>query len=81
MRRGFTINSIVFLIISLLTISAWVIFETYHQSNNVQIPFELSRHADTPLPTSFDANVLNKLYSSKDQFYELPESTEQPAQQ
>ena len=73
----FGINSIVFLVIILITAVAWIVFEYYHQSNNIEVPPELLEHESKPLPSSYDAATLQELYQSKDKFYESESSSQE----
>jgi hypothetical protein len=75
MRFRFTINTITFLVLCLVTVIAWIGFEYYHRQNNFEVGADLIKNASTPLPTSFDTITLKKLYTGKDNFYEVQEQT------
>jgi hypothetical protein len=66
----FGLNTVVFLVIITLTIVAWVGFEIYHRQNDLDIPPEITKQTQNPLPDSFDAETLKKLYLGKNNFYE-----------
>lgn len=70
----FELNTIVFLVLIVITILAWVGFEFYHQTSSGEISPELRAQAATPIDDSFDKETLQKLYKNKDKFYESTDS-------
>jgi hypothetical protein len=73
----FTISWIIFLVLILFTLTAWVGFEYYHKKNFVDVPADLVNESKEVLPTSFDRDTLTKLYEGKDKFYDSPDQTTQ----
>lgn len=77
MKKGLGINSIIFLAFGLFTLIAWIGFEVYHKSNDLEIPANISQEANTTLPPSFDSETLKSLYQGKDKFYEYNKTNEE----
>lgn len=76
MALKFGLNSIVVLAFALITLTAWIFFEIYHQKGLKDIPKELITQAGTSLDPSFDSTTLKKLYERKDNFNDF---SKQPA--
>lgn len=66
----FELNTIVFLILVIVTIVLWVGFEFYHRTGSGEIESSLKVHAETPLEDSFDATTLERMYNNQSNFYE-----------
>lgn len=62
-------NTIIFLVMIVITIGCWTFFELYHKQNPEEVSPEIQKHLNTPLPPSFDEETLQKLYEGKDNSY------------
>lgn len=71
MNFKFGINSVVFLVFLGITAAAWIGFELFHQTVDKDFPADFLRQESTPIDASFDETSLNKLYSSRNLYYEV----------
>jgi len=75
MNLRFGLNSVVLLVVALITACVWIGAEYYHRQNNVDISPELTRQSETPINSSFDKETLRRLYLGKDKFYEQTQNS------